>query len=149
MAQLPTSSCLRQGLRKLVVDCTPHRAYFWHPQLHLVPSLYIAFVNFHQEVIPTKLACNGGYRSGVPFTALVEAFLMELTFELLREAGIRLPARSRLLLVSWAVLSWTSGRECRQVSPIMVIVVALTAIGSFAIPSFNVALSIRILPLDD
>ncbi len=113
----------------------------------LLPSLYIAFVNFHQEVIPTKLAlAMAGARSGVPFTALVEAFLMELTFELLREAGIRLPnpIASTIGIVGGIIIG-QAAVSAGLVSPIMVIVVALTAIGSFAIPSFNVALSIRIL----
>ena len=113
----------------------------------LLPSLYIAFLNFHQEIIPTKLAlAMAGARSGVPFPAVVEAFLMEFTFELLREAGIRLPApiASTIGIVGGIIIG-QAAVSAGLVSPVMVIVVALTAIGSFAIPSFNVALSIRIL----
>lgn len=113
----------------------------------LLPSLYIAFLNFHQEIIPSKLALAiAGARAGVPFSAVVEAFLMEFTFELLREAGIRLPApiASTIGIVGGIIIG-QAAVSAGLVSPVMVIVVALTAIGSFAVPSFNVALSIRIL----
>lgn len=113
----------------------------------LLPSLYIAFLNFHQEIIPGKLALAiAGARAGVPFAAVVEAFLMEFTFELLREAGIRLPApiASTIGIVGGIIIG-QAAVSAGLVSPVMVIVVALTAIGSFAVPSFNVALSIRIL----
>lgn len=113
----------------------------------LLPSLYIAFLNFHQEIIPSKLALAiAGARAGVPFAAVAEAFLMEFTFELLREAGIRLPApiASTIGIVGGIIIG-QAAVSAGLVSPVMVIVVALTAIGSFAVPSFNVALSIRIL----
>ncbi|WP_268093316.1 spore germination protein, partial [Enterobacter sp. JH602] len=58
----------------------------------VVPSLYISLTTMHHEMYPTPLALQiAGSRSGVPFPAIVEALLMELSFELLREAGIRLP----------------------------------------------------------
>ena len=56
------------------------------------PSIYIAETTFHQEMIPTQLAISiASQREGVPFPALLEALFMEVTFEILREAGIRLP----------------------------------------------------------
>ena len=56
------------------------------------PSLYIAFISFHSGLIPTKLAISIiGTRSGVPFPALIEALFMEISIEILREAGLRLP----------------------------------------------------------
>jgi hypothetical protein len=113
----------------------------------LLPSFYIAFSNFHQEIIPTRLAlAMANARAGVPFSAIVEAFLMEFIFELLREAGIRLPApiASTIGIVGGIIIG-QAAVTAGLVSPVMVIVVALTAIGSFAVPSFNVALSIRIL----
>lgn len=113
----------------------------------LLPSLYIAFTSFHQEIIPTRLAlAMAGARAGVPFSALVEALLMEFTFELLREAGIRLPSpiASTVGIVGGIIIG-QAAVTAGLVSPIMVIVVALTAMGSFAVPSFNVAISIRIL----
>lgn len=113
----------------------------------LLPSLYIAFANFHQEIIPTRLAlAMASARAGVPFSAVVEAFLMEFTFELLREAGIRMPSpiASTIGIVGGLIIG-QAAVSAGLVSPIMVIVVAVTALGSFAIPSFNVALSVRIL----
>ena len=113
----------------------------------LLPSLYIAFANFHQEILPTRLAlAMASARAGVPFSALVEALLMELTFELLREAGLRMPSpiASTIGIVGGLIIG-QAAVTAGLVSPIMVIIVALTALGSFAIPSFNVALSVRIL----
>lgn len=113
----------------------------------LLPSLYIALLNFHPGIIPSKLALTiAAARAGVPFAVVTEAFIMEFTFELLREAGIRLPApiASTIGIVGGIIIG-QAAVSAGLVSPIMVIVVALTAIGSFAVPSFNVALSIRIL----
>ncbi len=113
----------------------------------LLPSLYVAIVGFHQEIIPTTLALKiAGARTGVPFSALVEALVMEFTFELLREAGIRLPAPlGSTIGIVGGIIVGQAAVSAGIVSPIMVIVVAVTAIGSFAIPSFNVAISLRVL----
>lgn len=113
----------------------------------LLPAIYIALINFHQEIIPASLALAiAGSRAGVPFPAVIEAFIMEFTFELLREAGIRLPAPigSTIGIVGGIIIG-QAAVSAGIVSPVMVIVVALTAIGSFSIPSFNAALSIRLL----
>lgn len=58
----------------------------------LLPSLYVALITFHHEMVPTSLLISmAASREAVPFPALVEALLMEITFEALREAGVRLP----------------------------------------------------------
>ncbi len=57
-----------------------------------LPALYIAMVSYHQGMIPTTLTLSiAGSREGVPFPGFMEAFILELIFELLREAGNRLP----------------------------------------------------------
>ena len=113
----------------------------------LLPALYISVINFHQELLPTNLALTiAGSRAGVPFAALLEALLMEFTFELLREAGLRLPtALGSTIGIVGGIIIGQAAVSANLVSPIMVVVVALTAIGSFAIPSYSVATSLRFL----
>jgi spore germination protein KA len=113
----------------------------------LLPSLYIAITTFHQEMIPTRLLISlAASREGVPFPALVEALLMEFTFEALREAGIRLPrAVGQAVSIVGALVIGQSAVQAGIVSPLMVIVVAVTGIASFMNPTFSLAISMRLL----
>ncbi len=113
----------------------------------LLPSLYIAITTFHQEMIPTHLLISlASAREGVPFPALAEALLMEFTFEALREAGIRLPrAVGQAVSIVGALVIGQAAVQAGVVSPLMVIVVALTGIASFINPAFNIALTMRLL----
>ncbi|MFD1017691.1 spore germination protein [Thalassobacillus hwangdonensis] len=112
-----------------------------------MPALYIAFTTFHQEMIPAPLLINlAAQREGVPFPAFVEAMIMELTFEILREAGVRLPrAVGSAVSIVGALVLGDAAVQAGLVSPGMVIVVAITAISSFVFPSYNMAIPIRIL----
>lgn len=113
----------------------------------LLPSAYIAVVTFHQEMIPTPLLINiARAREGVPFPAFVEAFIMEATFELLREAGVRLPRQvGQAVSIVGALVIGQAAVTAGLISPAMVIVVALTAIASFSIPNYSGAIALRIL----
>lgn len=113
----------------------------------LLPSLYVAIVTFHQEMLPTPLLISiASAREGVPFPALVEALLMEITFEVLREAGIRLPRTvGQAVSIVGALVIGQAAVSAGLVSPAMVIVVALTAIASFTIPNTSASLAIRTL----
>jgi len=113
----------------------------------LLPSLYIALVSYHQGLIPTKLAISiTSSREGVPFPTIIEALLMEITIEVLREAGIRLPKPiGQAVGIVGGLVIGQSAVQAGIVSPIMVIIVSFTAISSFAIPSYSVAIAIRIL----
>lgn len=111
-----------------------------------LPSLYISLTSYHAEMIPTPLALAiGASRQAVPFPAFLEAFLMESALELLREAGIRLPSPigQTIGIVGGLVIGEAAVRA-NLVSPTMVIVVALTAISSFAIPHYSAALAFRL-----
>lgn len=111
------------------------------------PSIYISFVSFHQGLIPTKLALSMmGTREGVPFPAIIEALIMEVAIEILREAGLRLPKPigPTMGIVGGLVIG-EAAVQAGIVSPIMVIVVAITAISSFAIPQYNAGISLRML----
>ncbi|MCF6094470.1 spore germination protein [Microaerobacter geothermalis] len=112
-----------------------------------LPSLYIALVSFHPGMIPTKLLISiTASRSGVPFPSVMEAFLMELTIELLREAGVRLPrVVGQTVGIVGGLIIGEAAVQAGIASRIMVVVVAITAIASFLIPSFNVAISLRML----
>lgn len=112
-----------------------------------LPSIYIALTTFHPELIPTiLLLAVVDAREGIPFPAFVEAFLMEFFFELLREAGIRLPrpVGSAVSIVGALVIG-EAAIAAGIASPSMVIIVSLTGIASFAIPQYNVAIGLRIL----
>jgi len=113
----------------------------------ITPSAYIAVTTFHQEMLPTQLLISlAAQREGVPFPALVEALMMEVTFEILREAGIRMPrAVGSAISIVGALVLGQAAVDAGIVSATMVIIVSLTAISSFVCPSFNMAISIRIL----
>lgn len=101
------------------------------------PALFVAFTTFNQEMIPTQLLISIAYqREGVPFPAIVEALLMILAFEILKEAGTRLPKPiGQAVSIVGALIIGDASVKAGLVSPAMVIVIAMTAIASFTIPS--------------
>ncbi|MED1204562.1 spore germination protein [Heyndrickxia acidicola] len=113
----------------------------------LAPSLYIAVSTYHQEMLPTALLYNlAAQREGVPFPAFIEALFMEITLEILREAGIRLPKSvGSAVSIVGALVIGQAAVEAGLVSAAMVIVVSITAISSFAFPAFHMAIPIRLL----
>ncbi len=113
----------------------------------LGPSLYIAITTFHHELLPTELLVGlAAEREGVPFPAFIEALIMEITFEILREAGVRMPkAIGQAVSIVGTLVIGQAAVEAGIVSPAMVIVVAITAISNFVFPIFNMAISIRML----
>lgn len=112
-----------------------------------VPGFYLAVTNFHTQVLPTTLLLSfAAARQGVPFPAVVEVLLMEIAFELLREAGVRLPgAMGNTIGIVGGLIIGQAAVEANIVSPIVVIVVAFTALCSFAIPNEEFATAFRLL----
>lgn len=113
----------------------------------ILPGLYVALLTYHQEMIPTPLLIAiTGQREGVPFGTAIEVALMEITFEILREAGIRLPKTigAAISIVGGLVLG-QAAVDAGLVAQGTVIVVALTAISSFTTPSYNIAITARLL----
>lgn len=113
----------------------------------LLPALYIAITSFQPDILPAKFVISiAAARQGIPFPAIIEAFVMEVTFELLREAGLRLPVPigSAIGIVGGIVIG-TAAVDAGIVSPIMVIIVAVTAISSFSIPNYNLSVGFRML----
>lgn len=115
----------------------------------LLPSLYLAITLYHQEMIPTYLLYSiSAARENVPFPSLVEMLIMDLSFEIIREAGIRMPKSigSTLGIVGGLILG-QAAVSAKIVSPIMIIIIAVTGIGSFAITDYSLGWSYRILRL--
>jgi spore germination protein KA len=113
----------------------------------LGPSIYVAVITFHQEMIPTPLLLTmARSREQVPFPALVEALLMETMFEALREAGARLPKQiGSAVSIVGALVIGQAAIAAGIVSAPMVMVVAITGIASFMIPRFTFGMAIRML----
>lgn len=113
----------------------------------LLPALYIAFVSFHPEMIPSRLAiAMAAGRSTVPFAAVLEAVVMELTVEVLREASIRLPSLiGPTIGIVGALVVGQAAVSAGLVSPSIVIIVGLTTICSYANPSYSAAISVRLI----
>lgn len=112
-----------------------------------LPALYIAAISFNYEVIPIKLILSiGESRERVPFPPIVEALLMEITLEMLREAGIRLPTPiGQTVGIVGGIVIGQAAVQAGIVSNVMVIVVAATAIASFIIPNYDMASAIRLI----
>ena len=113
----------------------------------LLPGLYVAVTTFHQESLPTRLILAiAAQREGIPFPALVEALLIEVLFEILREAGVRLPRiQGPAVSIIGALILGDAAIRARLVSPAMVVVVAATGVSSFVSPATSFQNSIRIL----
>lgn len=113
----------------------------------VLPGVYLAVTNFHTQVLPTSLLLSfAAAREGVPFPGMVEVLFMEISFELLREAGIRLPgAMGNTIGIVGGLIIGQAAVEANLVSPIVVIVISFTALCSFAIPNEEFAAAFRIL----
>lgn len=112
-----------------------------------LPALYISIISFNYQLIPLDLLISiGESRERVPFPPIIEAMLMEITLELLRESGIRLPAPvGQTVGIVGGIVIGQAVVEAGIVSNIMVIVVAATAIASFSIPNYDLASSLRLI----
>ncbi|CAM4426511.1 MAG: spore germination protein [Paenibacillus macerans] len=113
----------------------------------VLPSVYVAVLTFHQEMVPGALLISmASSREQVPFPALIEALLMEITFEALREAGVRLPKQvGAAVSIVGALVIGQAAVQAGLVSAPMVIVVAITGISSFMVPRYIAGISVRML----
>ena len=115
----------------------------------LMPALYLAATTFHAEMIPAALLLNlAGARLNIPYPAMVELLLMEISFELIREAGQRIPGPiggtvgivGGLILGEAAVSAGLVSQGC-------VVIIAFSGLGSFAIPQYQLTFTVRLLRL--
>lgn len=112
-----------------------------------LPSIYLAFTSYNPGMLPTTLALSiTGTRVGLPFPSFLEVLSMVFTLEILQEAGVRLPKPigQTVSIVGGLVLG-QAAVQAGIVSPIIVVVVALTAISSFALPTYNFSLNTRLI----
>ncbi|MDG0794404.1 spore germination protein [Cohnella ginsengisoli] len=113
----------------------------------LVPSVYVAVTTFHPEIVPANLLQTiTAARENIPFPALAEVLIMELIFEGLREAGIRIPRPlGQTVSIIGAIVIGQATVQAGIVSAPTVIVVSITGIASFVIPHFELGLAFRLL----
>lgn len=111
----------------------------------LLPGLYIAVTSFHQELLPTELLFSIlASRENVPFPVIFEILVMEFSFELIREAGLRVPSPvGPTIGIVGALVLGQAAVSADIVSPILIIIVAITGISSFAIPDFTFGFHLR------
>jgi len=113
----------------------------------VLPSMYVMLLTFHQEMIPTQLILTiASGREVVPFPVLLEALIMEIAFELMREAGLRMPKPiGQAVSIVGSLIIGQAAVQAGLVSPSMVIIVAVTGIASFVIPNYGASFAIRVL----
>ncbi|WP_282941456.1 spore germination protein [Paenibacillus sp. RC67] len=112
-----------------------------------LPAIYVGVANFHQEMIPTPLiVAIAGTRETVPIPVAAEAFMLESMFELIREAGVRIPSViGPTIGIVGALILGQAAVQANIVSPIVVIITATTALASYTIPNYNMQFAARIL----
>jgi hypothetical protein len=110
-------------------------------------SIYVLLTSFHQEMLPTALALKiAAGRNGVPFPAVIEAFVMEIILEIMKEAGLRLPKSiGQAVSIVGTLVIGQAAVTAGLVSPLLVIVIAVAAISSFAIPTFSLSNTFRLI----
>ena len=111
------------------------------------PSLYLAIVNFHPELIPfTLLVTIAAAKEQIPFPLVVEILLMEVVFEMLREAGLRMPRPiGQALTIVGPIVIGQAAVQAGLVGAPVIVVVAITAIVTFLIAREKVTQATRIL----
>ena len=111
-----------------------------------LPGFYVALTLYHIEMIPTELLIAiARAKELVPFPTILEVLIMEISFELIREGGIRVPSViGQTLGIVGALILGQAAVAAGLVSPLLVIVVSITGLGSFAIPNYTLSLAIRI-----
>ncbi|SHH92039.1 spore germination protein [Clostridium grantii] len=112
-----------------------------------LPSIYLALIQYNAELIPVKFINPiVQSRRGIALTPLFEVLAMEIVVEFLREGGLRLPPRiaSTLSIVGGIIIGNTA-IESKIVSPTTLLVVGISVIATFLIPSYEMSLSIRFI----
>lgn len=113
----------------------------------IMPALYVAVTSFHTDIIPTKLAYSiAATREGVPFPAFIEAIIMEISLAFLMESIVRLPKPMGATIgIVGGLIIGQAAVSAGIVSPIMIIIVAITVITSFMTPNYEVSSAFRIV----
>ena len=112
-----------------------------------LPALYLAITLFHQEMLPTYLLyAISAARANVPFPSVVELLLMDFSFEMIREAGIRMPGPiGQTLGIVGGLILGQSAVSAKIVSPMMSVIIAITGIGSFSTSDYSLSWTFRLM----
>lgn len=113
----------------------------------LLPGLFVAVMLYHQEIFPTDLLVSiSASRESLPFSLIVELILMEIAFELIKEASVRVPSPigSTLGIIGGLILG-QSAVEAGIVSPLLIIIVSIGGIGAFSTPTIPLSRSLSVL----
>ena len=111
------------------------------------PSLYVAVVAYNPGLLPVDLLLlSAANRINVPFSAVTEVIILEFFIELLREASIRLPGSiSSAMSIVGGLIVGDAAIRAGLVSPLLIIIIGLTSLTSFVIPSYELASSLRLV----
>ncbi|RRJ63946.1 spore germination protein [Paenibacillus oralis] len=114
-----------------------------------LPAVYVALLTFHQEMVPSKLLMSiASSREEIPFPTIVEVLMMQLAFEVLREAGLRLPRQiGSAVTIVGALVVGEAAVSAGLVSAPIVIIIAFTGIAGFTAPHYSLEFSVRLLRL--
>ncbi len=112
-----------------------------------LPGLYIATLNFQPQMLPTSFAISiAASREGITFSTVMEIIVMELIFELFREAGIRAPgAIGHVIGLVGGIVIGQAAVDANIISPMIIIIIAFTAICTFAIPDYSLTSAFRLI----
>lgn len=114
-----------------------------------LPGIYISLANYHQEMIPTSLLIAiATSRENVPFPTIVEIIFMEISFDLIREAGIRIPGIiGNTIGIVGGLIIGQAAVQASIISPVLIIIIGFTSLGNYSIPDFNLGYGTRIFRL--
>lgn len=114
-----------------------------------LPGLYVALTDYHMHLIPLSLLGSiSETRANVPFPILAEILIMEFSFYLINEAGTRIPKQiGSALGIVGALILGQAAVSASIVSPILVIIVAITGLGNYAVPDYSFSLGLIICRL--
>lgn len=112
-----------------------------------LPGLYIAILNFQPAILPTPFAISiAASREGITFSTVTEIIVMEVIFELFREAGIRAPgAIGHVIALVGGLVIGQAAVDANIISPMIIIIIAFTAICTFAVPDYSLASAFRLV----
>ncbi|MZP28299.1 spore germination protein [Heliobacterium undosum] len=114
-----------------------------------LPALYVAMVTFHPEMLPTELMLSiAAARERVPFPSFLAVLFLELAFEFIREAALRVPkVIGTTIGIVGAVIIGQAVVQAGIVSPVMIIVMAITVLAGFSMPQYTLTFSLRLVRL--
>jgi len=114
-----------------------------------LPGLYVGIMQYHAHLLPMELLSSiAEARANVPFSMIAEVLIMEFAFALINEAGIRIPRQIGTALgIVGALILGQAAVEAGIISPIIIIIVAITGLGNYAIPNYGFSKGIELYRL--